>query len=538
MAQKAASSHGFLRSWGAPVAAGRSAAGGASRSTVSSPAGSCRSSAQTLTGGRAPKGSGAERAPGVPPVIRTARALTCLSLAAVLGCSSEAEDDTTPIHMGATFSKTGVSAVTTWGDAFRLAAEDASDGLRLAGFPTGARLRFDTMVADTRNDVDITVARAQELVQQQGAKLIINGTSSDTVALSKLAYDDDAANDIDVPIVCVACSSPALHDPEAVHADAAVQAANRNAEGWVFGLAMSSLPQANVLWNILVDSTPAGSIPGDLNGDGRVKISTIALDDAFGVGFQEAMEAVVEAQSPGAIFEKTLHPRDADPDNYDWGNAINLLTDTLTEGSTDGADIATPDVVMEFTFPQFSLALVKAYTSSIRFMHTHSMRERTVVLSAEGRLEGQEGTSYLPSDGISGQEFDAHFLDRIGISRQSQWDSAVYDGAFLFALATIKASKDLDDPTAVTGAMVRDAMRELNDPDGEPIRVGPQEFAKAVAAIVEGRPINYDGASGPCDFDDYGRAKNRISHWQVTQGQARDLAVYDCVADDSCPKLD
>jgi ABC-type branched-subunit amino acid transport system substrate-binding protein len=164
-------------------------------------------------------------------MIRTIRALACLPLAFVVGCSSDSKDDTTPILMGATFSRTGVSAVTTWGDAFRLAADDASQGLRQAGFPTAAKLRFDTMISDTRNDVSITVAGATELVKQQGAKIIINGTSSDTVALSKLAYDPDTTNDIDVPIVCVACSSPALHNPEATNDDAAVQAANRNPEG-------------------------------------------------------------------------------------------------------------------------------------------------------------------------------------------------------------------------------------------------------------------------------------------------------------------
>jgi hypothetical protein len=465
-------------------------------------------------------------------MIRSICSLTCLPLAFVVGCSSEPADDTTPIQLGATFSKTGVSAVSTWSDAFRLAADDASQGLREAGYPTGARLRFETLVADTKNDQMITVARARELVHEQGAKLIINGTSSDTVALATLAYDADTDNDIDVPIVCVACSSPALHNPNATHDDPAVQAANRNGDGWVFGLAMSSSPQAHVLWNVLVNSTTAGNLPGDLNGDGIVKISTIALDDAFGLGFQEAMREVVAAASPDAIFEKTTHDKNADLNQYDWSGAIDQLTDSFTGSDGD----AMPDVIVEFTFPQFSLALVKAYSSPIPFMHTHSMRERTVVLSAEGRLEGQEGTSYLPSDGVSGQMFDEHFRDNIEISRQSQWDSAVYDGAFLFALGTLSASRGMADPSSVTGASVRDAMRELNDPSGEVIRVGPEEFAKGAAAIAAGRPINYEGASGPCDFDAYGRAKNRISHWRVSEGQATDVAVYDCVEDEDCPK--
>jgi hypothetical protein len=143
----------------------------------------------------------------------------------------------------------------------------------------------------------------------------------------------------------------------------------------------------------------------------------------------------------------------------------------------------------------------------------------------------------LPSDGQSGELFDEHFRESIEISRQSQWDSAVYDGAFLFALGTVSASIDLDDPAGVTGAAIRDAMLALNDPAGEVIRVGADEFAKGARAIAEGRPINYEGASGPCDFDAYGRAKNRISHWRVDDGQAVDVGVYDCVAEAACPKM-
>jgi hypothetical protein len=435
--------------------------------------------------------------------------------------------------MAGAFSRTGVSAVSTWSDALRLAADDASEGLALADYPTGQRLRFDTLVADTRNDTAITTERATELVQVQGAKMVINGTSADTVALGKLAYDDDPANDLNVPIICVACSSPALHNPNATHADPAVQAADRNEDRWIFGLAMSSLPQAKVLWNILVDRTPSGNVPGDLNGDGHVKISTIALDDAFGIGFQDAMEQVVQAASPSAVFEKTKHAKDADLNQYDWAGAVEGLTDALTGDQADEV----PDVVIEFTFPQFSLALVKAYSSSIPFMHTHSMREQTVILSAEGRLDGQDGTSYLPSDGESGRMFDERFREVIEISRQSQWDSDIYDGAFLFALGTLVAAKDMEDPAAVTGAQIRDAMLTLNDPDGEIIRIGPAEFAKGARAIAEGRAINYEGASGPVDFDQYGRAKNRISHWRVEGGEVSDVAVYDCIAGEACPKM-
>jgi len=298
-------------------------------------------------------------------------------------------------------------------------------------------------------------------------------------------------------------------------------------------LAMSSVPQSVVLWNILGDGTPAGNVPGDLNGDGVAKISTIALNDAFGTGFQDAMENVLKEAGPHVIFERTVHPKDADVNQYDWSSALELLLDDKTGDKQD----VYPDVLLEFTFPQFSLALVKAYSGDVPFMHTHSMRERTVVLSAVSKLEGQEGTSYLPSDGESGRMFDERFLDVRQIARQSQWDSDVYDGAFLFALGTVKATQGMLDPSQLTGAQIRDAMLELNDPEGHVIRVGPEEFAKAAKYIADGEAINYEGASGPCDLDAYGRARNRISHWPVVDGDVTEVATYDCVEDEkTCPR--
>jgi hypothetical protein len=195
--------------------------------------------------------------------------------------------------------------------------------------------------------------------------------------------------------------------------------------------------------------------------------------------------------------------------------------------------------MVEFTFPNFSLALVRTYAegaNDVPFLHTHSMREQTVIVSAENALNGQEGTSYLPSDGVSGQIFDTHFEEVLGISRQSQWDAHVYDGAFMVALATLKATLNLENPGAVTGADIRDRLLELNapSPGAEIIRPGADQFANAARAIAAGRSIDYEGASGPCEFDDWGRARNRIAHWLVEDQKVRNLAIYDCVEYDDC----
>ena len=351
--------------------------------------------------------------------------VACSLLLAVAGCDESEDTDTdtdtdtkqpqpsAEIPLGATISKTGTSAVGTWVNAFELAADDATEGLKDADYPTGKRLTFRDLTADSKNDAEITITKAIELVQEKGALMILNGTSNGSLHLNKLAYDDDDKNDLDVPIICVACSSPSHHNPDVENDDAATQAAFRNVDGWHFGLSMSSLYQSQVLWNIIVDRTPDGNDPGDLNGDGTVKISTIAIDDAFGTGFQDAMEEVAQEDNSATIYEKTTHPKDADPNQYDWAEAV----ETLTDDQTDGTEDVEPDILVEFTFPQFSLALVKAYSEAgydLPFLHTHSMREGTVIASAEGSLDGHEGTSYLPIDGASGEAFDEHFRAVVG----------------------------------------------------------------------------------------------------------------------------
>jgi hypothetical protein len=293
-----------------------------------------------------------------------------------------------------------------------------------------------------------------------------------------------------------------------------------------------------VLWNIINDMTEGG----DINGDGIVKISTVAQSDGFGTGFQNALEAVVLAANPDATYEKLTFATTEDVnDEIVWADLVDLLADDATN-DVDGNSVTDvePDVVIEFAFPQFSLALVKAYAAAEKtqtFLHTHSMRERPVVLTAESALNGHQGTSYLPSDGESGEMFDNHFRSAFGVARESQWDSGAYDTGFLTALAIVAASKDLDDPKSVTGEEIRDAMKTLNDPDGEIIRPGQGQFAKAAKLIANGDAINYEGASGPCDFNEYGRALNRIAHWRANDQEVTDLAVYDCVSDPSCPKL-
>jgi branched-chain amino acid transport system substrate-binding protein len=89
-----------------------------------------------------------------------------------------------------------------------------------------------------------------------------------------------------------------------------------------------------------------------------------------------------------------------------------------------------------------------------------------------------------------------------------------YDAAFMMALAIEAAG-------AADRARIPAALRSIAGPKGRVIY--PGEFAKAKALIRQGARIDYDGASGPVDFDSAGDVTGRFSvnryrngAWQAT----------------------
>ena len=84
-----------------------------------------------------------------------------------------------------------------------------------------------------------------------------------------------------------------------------------------------------------------------------------------------------------------------------------------------------------------------------------------------------------------------------------------YAPVFLLALAIEKnGSADRDGLSA--------ALREIASAPGEVIK--PGEWEKAKQLIADGVDINYEGASGPHDFDEFGDVSGVIVEYAVQNG--------------------
>jgi hypothetical protein len=467
-------------------------------------------------------------------------ALLTGALAAACGGDESAGSGRTVV-LGAVIDQTGSIARPAWKAAVELAIDDANAGLRQAGGYHD--LVFELGFTDSTNDPTVALMRGTELVRIDAAKGLVADTSADDIELNRTHYDDDPNNDLGVPIICMACTSPSINNAGAADpADLVKTNTWRNAMGWNFRTSADSDPEAVALLNAAHGLGNAG----DTNSDGKWKISVYAIDDAYGNGFFAGFERGRDANYPGLILEKVNHPRQVDANTHDWAGDLSKLTDDRNEqtAAVDGR----PDAIVEVTFPLFAASITRSYidagntVAAIPFLHHHNWRhDQTLVKLQSVDIDGHIGVSHAVLDNCeqSGQTFRSALLARTG-KKPGFWDAQAYDAMMSLALATVIAlhTGGLTDPIGLVGAQLRDAMPAISRAGGEKIYAGAAEFARAVAAIRAGGAIDYEGPSGPLDFDALGNVRNKFVLFEVVANDFTDKEAYDCVADlASCPTV-
>jgi ABC-type branched-subunit amino acid transport system substrate-binding protein len=463
-------------------------------------------------------------------MMKLARAATAL-LVACAACKKD-EAPVTTITIGQVIDRTGSIATPSWSDSIRLAVGTANQALKEA---RQSQLRFALVEANSGNSPDMARAGALQLVGKQGAKAVITDSSQDDIAINMLAYDGDASHALEVPVVCMACTSPAINNPAATDGDPIKQAALRNGKGWNFRTTMSDAYQARLLAHMLL----ASGTRGDVNGDRHFKLGIYASDDPYGHGFADSLRTDVLQLAPDATVEQIFHDVKAVPAEYAWSRDVARLTDKRNEstGTTDGI----PDAVVVISFPKFEVHFTKAWLdrgSKVHLVHTHNFRAARVLEALSTSVKGQEGTSQaVLGEGDSARVFSD---DLKGLNGQlpAFRDAAAYDAAMTLMLGTLHAihQHKLRSPDQVTGAMIRDSMRAINDRKGEPVDAGAAGFARAAQLISQGRAIDYQGASGPCDYDTNGNILAQLARFRV-DGQFVDVEKFDCVSDPECPPI-
>ncbi|HVO89995.1 MAG TPA: ABC transporter substrate-binding protein, partial [Casimicrobiaceae bacterium] len=134
--------------------------------------------------------------------------------------------------------------------------------------------------------------------------------------------------------------------------------------------------------------------------------------------------------------------------------------------------------------------LYRAGYSGPRFAQSYAVT--TKVLDALPHEVTEGVITVQPSSDVTSPAYELA-RKRLGIAEPDSYETQATDWASLVSLAIAKAN-------AATGTAIRDSVRSICQGNGRKV----YSAVEGLKLIAQGVAINYEGASGPCDFTDIG----------------------------------
>ncbi|MEY4424673.1 MAG: hypothetical protein RJB56_300 [Actinomycetota bacterium] len=237
--------------------------------------------------------------------------------------------------------------------------------------------------------------------------------------------------------------------------------------GYYFRTAPSDLLQGAIVGNQIV-------------ADGNENVAIIYQQTAYGEGLEAKAKAVIEAA--GATVVSSLPFPEAET-NFDT-----IVDQTIAAGA---------DSVLVISYDEIKKivpALQKKSFDGSKIYFVDGNLANFSDQSWKGYIEGAKGT-------LPGGETDADFKQRASDLyktnhgeelKEFAYLAETYDAVILLALAAEQAGNDSGEAIAANMQSVSTGGEKVTD------------FAAGLAAIKDGKDIDYDGFSGPIEFDDNG----------------------------------
>ncbi len=380
------------------------------------------------------------------------------------------------LKVGMLFDMSG--ALQEWGPYHRKAAELAARQLAAAGL----QVRF--VNRDSGTDAKKAVAAAEELLKKDKVAAILgSGSSGVTIPVAqKVTCPGD--------MLMISPASTAAY--------------------------ISDLP-ADRKKDFLFRTCPSDALQGVVLGKlaaGLYKTASVMyVNNAYGQGLAWQFRRSFQKRG-GIVFAMIPH---------DEGVAKSYLHDLRKAYtpvfSTKPFISGESDVLCVFSYPEQAKVYVKE--AIVHFGARHflfcdgSKSEKLARAVGPKYLEGMMGTAPGVGVGESYANFLADYKEAYGDLPTVPFIANAYDAMAVIGLAAHAAAvKGL----ALTPANIRDQLRAVADPPGNFISAG--NFMGAFALLDQGKEINYEGASGPVDFDARGDVLAPIEIWKFAKGGA------------------
>lgn len=231
-----------------------------------------------------------------------------------------------------------------------------------------------------------------------------------------------------------------------------------------------------------------------------------ARNDLYGTGFADSLEAELEERG-ATVAEKVVY----DPEQPSY----NSEAGQLTSGNPDNF------VIIDFpeTFAKLGPALARTgnWTPEQTFITDGlSSTDLADLLGAEA-TEGMLGTAPGAFSGNAPDAFEAAYEKAPGPKR-NLFDSTTFDNVILCYLAAVAAGSS-------DGEAIADSIVDVTAPGGAKYTF--EQLPEAIVALEKGEDIDYEGASGPVDWDENGDLSRYI--YDISEFKGGKLVKIDTV---------
>ncbi|MGH6891057.1 MAG: ABC transporter substrate-binding protein [Dongiaceae bacterium] len=375
------------------------------------------------------------------------------------------------VKLGMMFGVTGqfASFVPPLLDSAKLAVDEVNaDGGLLKG------QKLQTILADTKGTAQGGIDAATKLVKVDNVAAIVGANTS----LATIA----AAHSVTVP------NGVLLISPSAT----ATVLTTAEDNDFVFRLVPSDAYQGWVLAKLAYD-----------RGFKQVAMTYVGTD--YGAGMQDTFRSNFENLG-GTITSAQVH--EANKSSY-----LPELT-ALTQYNPQAL------VVIGYAASGGTTMIKEALAKGLfkQFLGTYSLMDPLLIKEVGAdNLKGSIFTApAIDFSSSAGQKFDKLYSAAYTTTESKLFIARTYDAVMMTALAIEQAG-------STDRTKIRDALRQICCGPGEVIE--PGEWAKAKADIAAGKKINYEGASGNCDFDENGDVTSVYGYYVVENGAFKQVEL-------------
>ncbi|MBU8893466.1 MAG: ABC transporter substrate-binding protein [Bacteroidales bacterium] len=287
---------------------------------------------------------------------------------------------------------------------------------------------------------------------------------------------------------------------------------------------LTLLEDSNLIWRTCPSDFTFGTISAQYCFDSLQtrKAAILYREDRFGIGLSEIIKNKF-TNLGGDVTSSVSFPGDVDLSTYNFDYEINTLLEEE------------PDIIYTISFSsEIAILTNEIYNNSLYhsfenqpylFVNDGILPEELIINGIPEMLETTVGVSSTNEENENYILYKENFISRFGFA-PSTYSEHSYDAIYLIAYAMQMAS-------STSPNIFKNFLLNVSGTGGDQgsstdqIIINIDEFTVGQNILLKGGLINYEGASGPVDFNENGDPKPKIVIWGIENNEYVELTYYD-----------